>query len=194
MKKTSALAGLKIAGGLREVHTAWAGATLLIDLFRKLEMDRIANQVLPVKKSSKGLTQGQMLESLILLSALGGECLDDMQRLRDDAGLEEILGYRPPAPETARQWLDLFHDEKLLLNQPLQGSFIPSESGPLAGLREENRRLIGTYIQNLKLGSEITLDVDTQIVETTKAEAKYCYEGLPGDESGLGRDFISLGR
>jgi hypothetical protein len=177
MKKTSALAGLKIVGGLREVNTAWGGATLLIDLFRKLEMDQIANKVLPAKKSSKGLEQGQMLESFILLSALGGECLEDMKRLRDDAGLEEILGYRPPAPETARQWLDLFHDEKVLLNQPLQGSFIPSESGPLAGLKEANRRLVWTYIQNLKPGSEITLDVDTQLVETAKAEAKYCYDG-----------------
>jgi len=44
-----------------------------------------------------------MLESFFLLSALGGECLDDMKRLRDDAGLEELLGYKPPAPETARQ-------------------------------------------------------------------------------------------
>ena len=177
MKKTSALAGLKIVGGLREVYTAWGGATLLVDLFRKLELAQIANKVLPAKRSSKGLEQGQMLESIILLSALGGECLDDMKRLRDDAGLEEILGYRPPAPETARQWLDIFHDEKLLQNQPLQGSFIPSESGPLAGLKEENRRLVWTYINNLKPGSEITLDVDTQLVETAKAEAKYCYDG-----------------
>ena len=37
MKKTSALAGLKIVGGLREVYTAWGGATLLVDLFRKVD-------------------------------------------------------------------------------------------------------------------------------------------------------------
>jgi hypothetical protein len=177
MKKTSALAKLKIVGGLEEVHTAWAGVTLLVDLFRKLELDQVANKVLPAKKSSKGLTAGQMVESFILLSVLGGECLDDMKRLRDDAGLEEILSYQPPAPETARQWLDSFHNEKLMLNQPLQGSFIPSESGSLAGLKEVNRRLVWTYIHNLKPGSEITLDVDTQLIETTKSEAKYCYDG-----------------
>jgi hypothetical protein len=148
-----------------------------VDLFRKLELDQVANKVLPAKKSSKGLTAGQMVESFILLSVLGGECLDDMKRLRDDAGLEEILRYQPPAPETARQWLDSFHDEKLMLNQPLQGSFIPSESGSLAGLKEVNRRLVWTYIHNLKPGSEITLDVDTQLIETTKSEAKYCYDG-----------------
>jgi len=177
MKKTSALLGLKIVGGLQEVHTAWGGATLLVDLFRKLEMDLIANKVLPAKKSSKGLTQGQMVESFILLSALGGECLDDMKRIRTDAGLAEILSYQPPAPETARQWLDSFHDEALMRDLPLQGSFIPTESGSLAGLKEENRRIIWTYINNLKPGSKVTLDVDTQLVETTKSEAKYCYEG-----------------
>jgi len=64
-----------------------------------------------------------------------------------------------------------------MLNKPLRGSFIPSESGPLAGLKEENRRIIRTYINNLKTGPEITLDVDTQLVETTKSEAKFCYEG-----------------
>lgn len=177
MKKPTGLLGIKIVGGLKEVTTPWAGITLLVDLFRKLEIDQIANKVLPAKKSSKGLTPGQMVESFILLSTLGGECLDDMKRIRDDAGLEEILSYKPPAPETARQWLDKFHDESLMLNKPLQGSFIPSESGPLAGLKEANRRIIWTYINNLKPGSEITLDVDTQLTETTKSEAQYCYEG-----------------
>jgi len=177
MKKTSALLGLKIVGGLQEVHTAWAGISLLVELYRKLEMDQVANKVLPAKKNSKGLSRGQMVESFILLSALGGECLDDMKRIRTDEGLKEILGYQPPAPETARQWLDSFHDETVMLNPPLQGSFIPAESGPLAGLKEVNRRLIRNYISNLKPGSEITLDVDTQNIETTKSEAKYCYEG-----------------
>jgi hypothetical protein len=178
MKKTSALLGLDIVGGLQEVYTAWAGISLLVELYRKLEMDQIANKVLPAKKNSKGLSQGQMLESFILLSALGGECLDDMKRIRTDEGLKEILGYQPPAPETARQWLDSFHDERLMLNPPLQGSFIPAESGPLAGLKELSRRLIRNYISNLKPGSEITLDVDTQLIETTKSEAKYCYDGF----------------
>jgi hypothetical protein len=177
MKQASERLGVKIVGGLKEVTTPWAGVSLLVDLFRKMEMDQIANRVLPAKRSSKGLNQGQMVESFILLSALGGECVDDMKRIRGDAGLAAILGYQPPAPETARQWLDGFHDEALVANKPLQGSFIPSESGPLAGLKEINRRNIWAYISNLKPGSEITLDVDTQLIETNKAEAKYCYDG-----------------
>lgn len=164
-------------GGLKEVTTPWAGATLLVELYRKLGMDLIANRVLPAKRSSKGLTHGQTIESFVLLSALGGECIDDMKRIRGDEGLAEVLGYRPPAPETARQWLDNFHDETLLADKPLQGSFIPAESSGLAGLRELNKQLIRVCVNNLKPGIDVTLDVDTQFVETNKAEAKYCYEG-----------------
>jgi len=176
MKKSSERLGLKIVGGLEEVSTPWAGASLLVDLYRKLELEQLANKVLPAKKTAKGLTAGQTVESFILLSALGGENNADMQHLRDDAGLSGLLGYQPPAPETARQWLDKFHDETLMGNRPLQGSFIPRESTGLAGLRELNKRIIWNQIENVKPGLEVTLDVDTQYVETFKAEAKYCYE------------------
>lgn len=180
MKKTTAITnrlGVKIVGGLRETTTSWAGVSLLVDLFRHLEMDVVASKVLPDKKSAKGLNQGQLVESLILLSALGGECLDDMRRLRDDEGLASILGYRPPAPETARQWLDRFHNEMLMISKPAQGSYIPPESAPLAGLREISRRAIWAYANNFKVGKEVTLDVDAQLIETNKANALYCYDG-----------------
>ena len=76
--------------------------------------------------------------------------------IRDDEGLAEMLAYKPPAPETTRQWLDGFHDEVLMTNRPLQGNFIPSESNALAELKEINRR-----------------DVDTHLIETNKAGAKF---------------------
>ena len=176
MKRESERLGVKIVGGLKEVSTPWSGITLLVDLFRKIELDQLANRVLPAKRSTKGLDQGQTVESFVLLSALGGECLDDMQHLRDDAGLTGILGYQAPAPETARQWLDRFHDEAMMANKPLQGSFIPPESTGLAGLKEMNKRTIWTYTKNLHPGEDITLDVDTQLIETSKSDAKYCYD------------------
>jgi hypothetical protein len=177
MKQAGEVLGVKIVGGLKETSTPWAGASLLVDLFRHLGLDEAANRVLPAKRSSKGLKHSQMVESLVLLSVLGGDCIDDMKRLRDDAGLAGILGYRPPAPETARQWLDGFHDEALMSGRPLQGSFIPRESAPVVGLKELSRRTIWAYVQNLKPGLEVTLDVDAQLIETNKANAKYCYDG-----------------
>ena len=73
MKKKSAL-GLTMTGGLEVTMTPWAGVAPMIEAMRKTEVTSKADKVLPLKRSSKGLTSGQM------------------------------LGYTIPAPETARQW------------------------------------------------------------------------------------------
>ena len=150
MKRNQSSLGVILTGGLKEDMTPWAGAALLVELYRKAGVGAAAERALPKKKSSKGLREGQMVESFVLLSALGGDCLDDIERLREDKGLEAMLSYRPPAPETARQWLDKFHDEKLMADKPVQGAFIPLESAPLAGLKEPNRQAIWTYVERVK--------------------------------------------
>jgi hypothetical protein len=169
--------GIQYAGGLQEKSTAFAGAGLLVELYRQSGVSDAAEQALPKKRSLKGLRQWEMVESFVLLSALGGECLDDMPRLREDEGLAIVLGYKPPAPETARQWLDRFHDEQLMSERPAQGSFLPAESDGLEGLREVNGRVVHAYVQAKRPGKDVTLDVDAHLVETSKANAEYCYEG-----------------
>ena len=123
---------MEFEGGLSEAITAHAGVSLLIELGRISEVMATAERCLPAKKSPKGLGQGQFVESFVLLSALAGDCLDDFDTLRQDQGLEAMLGYQLPAASTARQWLDLFHEDELLEGRPLQGSFIPQESPRLA--------------------------------------------------------------
>ena len=177
MEKYRSSLGVTITGGLTEEATSWAGAALLAELYRKAGVEAAIKRALPRKKSSRGLRQEQMVESFVLLSALGGDCIEDMERLRQDKGLESMLGYRPPAPETARQWLDKFHDEVLMKERPLQGAFIPPQSARLVGLKEPNRQVIWTYIDKVKPGWQVTFDVDAQLVETAKANAQYCYEG-----------------
>jgi hypothetical protein len=166
-----------VTGGLEEAVTPWAGISLLVEAYRGYGVGDAADRALPKKKTAKGLKSGQMTECFILLSALGGECIEDMERLRQDAGLAAMLGYQIPAPETARQWLDKFHDENVVVRQLEQGVLIPTESTPLAGLREPNRQLIWSYINKMKPGEEVTLDVDAQLVQTTKGNALYCYDG-----------------
>ncbi len=167
-----------MTGGLEVVMTPWAGVAPLVEAMRKTEVTSKADKVLPLKRSSKGLTSGQMLECFVLLTTLGGECLEDMERLRRDDVLAQMLGYAIPAPETARQWLDRFHDEEAMKGRPLQGSFLPPESGPLAGLKEVNRHVVRAYVQNVKVSQRVTLDIDAHLVETDKAGAQLCYEGF----------------
>jgi len=177
MEKYRSSLGVTITGGLNEEATSWAGSALLAELYRKAGTEAAVRRALPKKKSPRGLRQEQMVESFVLLSALGGDCIEDMERLRQDKGLESMLGYRPPAPETARQWLDKFHDKAMMKERPLQGAFIPPQSARLVGLKEPNRQVIWTYIDKVKPGLEVTFDVDAQLVETAKADAQYCYKG-----------------
>jgi len=171
---------IDICGGLTDEVTTWAGVSLLVELFRRVGVGEVADKVLAKKRSPKGLSQGQMVESFVLLSALGGECVDDVEHLRGDMGLEVITGHEIPAASTARQWLDRFHQEELLAERPLQGSFIPSESVGLSGLRETLRRVIQTYVGVVKPGDEVTLDVDAHLVESAKETALWTYEGYRG--------------
>jgi hypothetical protein len=177
MSRRRSLLGVEYGGGLKEESTAFAGVGLLVELYRQAGVGTAAERALPQKRSPKGLRQEQMVESFVVLSALGGECLEDMERLRQDQGLAALLEYTPPAPETARQWLDSFHEEALMAQRPAQGSFLPAESAGLTGLRTVNRRVVAAYMGAVQPERMVTLDVDAHLVETSKAEARYCYEG-----------------
>jgi hypothetical protein len=55
-----------------------------------------------VKQRERGYDEATMVESFVVLNAVGGEFVDDLQHLRDDAGLQEMLGHEIPSPEAAR--------------------------------------------------------------------------------------------
>src|SRR5213595_1340820 len=121
---------IDLRGGLTDRVTPHAGSALLIELGRRSGLLGAA------EKSPKDLRPGELVEAFVL-SALGGECLDDFDRLRRDRGLAALLGYELPAASTARQYLDRgFHDPAAVKGRPTQGSFIPAESAGLGGLRE----------------------------------------------------------
>ena len=171
---------IDLAGGLTDEVTPHGGVALLIELMRRSGVSGAAERHLPAKKSSKGLRQGELVEAFIMLSALGGECVDDFDQLRRDRGLAALLGYDLPAASTARQRLDQFHDPAAVAGRPRQGSFIPAESAGLAGLRAVVDHGVRTYCAAVKPGSAVTLDVDAHLVEASKQSALRTYEGFRG--------------
>ena len=176
---------IDLRGGLTERVTPHAGVALLIDAMRRAGVPAAAERHLPAKRSPKGLAQGQMVETLVLLSALGGECLDDLDHLRRDRGLAALTGYDLPAASTARQWLDRFHEPELLAARPAQGSFIPMESAGLAGLRAVLVTAIRSFVTAVPVGDAVTLDVDAHLVESSKSTALPTYEGFRGFQPAL---------
>jgi hypothetical protein len=154
---------------------------LLVELGRISGVMGAADRCLPAKKNPKGLGQGQMVESFVLLSALEGECVDDFDNLRRDRGLGAIVGYDLPAAPTGRQWLERsFHEESALAQRPLQGSFIPEESAGLCGLGAVREHSVRAYVTAVKPDGSVTLDVDAHLVESSKREALPTYEGFRG--------------
>lgn len=171
---------IDLAGGLTEEVTPHAGVALLAELGRRSGVMAAANKYLPAKKSAKGLGQDQMVEAFVLLSALGGDCMDDFEGLRRDYGLRALVGYFLPSAPTARQWLDRFHEEELVAERSQQGSFIPRESRWLAGLRAVVRHSVRAYAAAQQPGPVVTLDVDAHLVESSKQTALPTYEGFRG--------------
>ena len=171
---------MEFEGGLQEAVTAHAGVALLVEVGRRSGVMATADRVLPSKKNPKGLTPGQMVESLVMLAALGGECLDDLQTMRQDEGLQAMVGYALPAPSTVRGWLEQCHEAEAVAERPRQGSFIPRESARLAGLREVERQGVRAYVAAVKPSGQVTLDVDAHLVESAKREALPTYEGFRG--------------
>jgi Transposase DDE domain group 1 len=171
---------IDLRGGLTDAVTPHAGSALLIELGRRSGVVAAAERYLPAKRSPKGLRPGELIESFVVLSALGGECLDDFDGLRRDRGLAALLGYDLPAASTARQFLDRFHEPAAVEGRPTQGSFIPAEGAGLAGLREVVRHSIRTYVAAVRPGPEATLDVDAHLVESAKRTALPTYDGFRG--------------
>jgi len=170
---------------INEKLTAWAGAALLVQAIRSLDVPGSAARHVQIKQRQRGLSESEYVESLVVLHALGGDCVDDLNRLREDAGIQEVLGYAPPSPEAARKFLNHFHEDALIeqAQQALaleRSSYIPQESAPLAGLGEVNRDVIGIIGRRCGEQKIATVDQDSTIIESWKQQAQRTYEGCTG--------------
>ncbi|MHB2009514.1 MAG: IS1380 family transposase [Acidobacteriaceae bacterium] len=170
---------------LQETLTAWGGVPLVVQAFRSLGVPASVRQHVQIKQRERGYDEATMVESFVVLNAVGGECLDDFQHLRDDAGLKEMLGHEVPSPEAARQFLNRFHSEEKLEQardgrKPEQIAFIPEEADALAGLGEVNRELVRELGRRCPDQRIATVDQDATIIESHKQQALRTYEGERG--------------
>jgi hypothetical protein len=115
---------------------------------------------------------------VIALMASGGDCLEDIERLRSDGGLKLLLGEMPSA-EAVRFFLYGFHDEKLLESRPEEGAFIAAETEPLAGLWEVNREVV-LKASRKEQPKEATIDQDATVVASHKEQSQMTYLGERG--------------
>jgi hypothetical protein len=168
-----------------ESLTSWGGVPLLVRAFRSLGLPGSVQRNVRVKQRQRGYDEASVIESFVILNAVGGECLEDFDRLREDAGLAEMLGHEFASPEVARKFLYQFHADELIeqaqQQRPLgQITYIPGENEPLEGLAQVNRDLIAEVGRRCPDQKIATVDQDATIIESRKREALVTYQGERG--------------
>jgi len=157
---------------------------VVVQAFRSLGAGGSVKRNLALKQRQRGLDEGSYVESFVILNAAGGDCLEDFEQLRADAGLCELIGHEMPSAEAARKFLYQFHQESKIeeAQQQLglgQVSYIPQESAALAGLGQVNRDVVQEFGRRTK-DRIATIDMDATIIESWKREAQPTYKGMTG--------------
>jgi len=148
----------------------------------------------------QGGTDEEMALSLLLVNLAGGECVDDLEQLNADKGLCKLLKWcvnhalsrrqrremarrwrkvkdrGVASASAARRWLSGFHDEGQEKLRIAGKAFIPKPNDHLSGLVEANGDFVG-WVQGVSPRYMATLDLDATLIEVTKKNALFCYQG-----------------
>jgi DDE family transposase len=170
---------------LEECVTALGGVPLLVRAARSLDVPGRVQRHVQVKQRQRGFDEASYVESFLVLNAVGGDCLEDFDQLREDAGLAEMLGHAVPSAEAARKFLYQFHDEEKMEQAqqelaPGRVSYIPEENAPLQGLAQVNEEVVQELGRRCVEQKIATIDLDATVIESWKREAKFTYEGCAG--------------
>lgn len=172
---------------LDEMASPHAGLLATSRALRSLNIPALVAANLKLKQRERGCTDGQYIESIVLLQTAGGDCPEDMSLIAGDECLERGLGFALPKTGAVRAFLKRFHDEQIELARPpreVQKSFIMPSSQPVQGLQSV---LAGSVRRTAKLYAEqgqalrlATVDQDATIIESHKEKALAHYEGGRG--------------
>jgi len=149
-----------------------------METFRALGVGPSIAKPLPLQKRPGRYEEADYVESFISVFAAGGDCFDDFELLRQDGGLRKF-GLKVPSAESARYFVNAFHEEERLQGRMAHEAFIPEETEGLRGLQKVH----GDLIRKATLRDpawQATIDIDALVIESDKREAFYTYLGGRG--------------
>jgi hypothetical protein len=145
--------------------TAHAGVVLLRDLVEKLGVPALIDAEVQVKERERGYPESENSMSLCWNAILGGDCLLDLDVLRGDAGISELIGVESIlAPTTAGEFLRQF------------------QMGDLEALRRVLREA-AQRVRPQQKSDRVTIDLDASLYEpcsTGKEGSRMNYKGEIG--------------
>jgi len=181
--------------------TAFAGLMLYLDLFAASRLRESVATHLGFLDGEQGWTAYELLTSLALLNLAGGDGVNDIERLEQDAGFAEVfrrfrvdgLNRRQrrqlkarwrkerqrafPSPSAIHRFLNEFHDEAQEELRVEGKAFIPAPNKALRGLQRVCDDMVA-FVQRSQPQCTATLDMDATLDETHKRNALHCYKGF----------------
>ena len=192
-----------------ECEPTESGMTALAGLPAYLELaivsgltDSIQRHLGECAKKEQGWTDTQIVMSLVLLNIAGGDSVDDLRILEKDEGLVKVvrqLGFSGhprkerreqerrwrkerkrafPSPSVVFRYLTSFVNPAEETKRARGQAFIPAANERLQALRRVNPDLL-RFAQRKSPQTEATLEMDASIVETTKQDTLFSYQGSP---------------
>lgn len=139
-----------------QTFTGKAGAVLLREFVAHLGLPELIDAELQLKQRARGYPESENILSLCWNAILGGNCLLDLNVLRGDAGLPELLGVRSLlAPTTAGEFLRQF------------------TLGKLGDLQRINRRA-AQRVRPWQTSTRVTIDLDASLYQ----QCSKCKQGV----------------
>lgn len=178
--------------------TALAGLPIYLDLIAASGLAQAIKKYVTVA-GKQGWLDLQVILGLIFLNLAGGECVDDLERLEQDAGFCEIMKAierhllsraerkalaarwrrervrTVPSPSSVLEWLERFHDPETGKERKAGTATIPELTDELKSLWAVNYACLAFYQTHGGIDEE-TLDMDATLIGTHKRDALYCYK------------------
>ena len=144
-----------------EKMTSFAGLPMLTELAHRSKLIRDLDAISGIWERQGKYRTSDYVMSLALTLIAGGESLEDTRLLREDGGLQGWLWENLPAPNSLGEFLRR-HGHRTI-----------SRMGRV------NARQVRRLLARQRRG-DVTLDIDSSLVEADKKEAQKTYKGFDG--------------
>lgn len=180
--------------------TAFGGLPAYLDLAWATGFLKAIDRHLRMRAGDQGWADRQMILSLVLLNLVGGDCVEDIDKLEADEGLCRIMrkvetqgltrrqkkAFRArwrkerartfPSASATFRYLSGFHDMEQEKLREKGRAFIPGANGHLKALALINRDLVG-FKPAKQMEETATLDMDATLSASFKKKALFSYKG-----------------
>ena len=169
--------------------TGMGGVAVASRAFRGMKLPGLFDANLAsLRKIAVGYTPGQVAETTVVGVMLGADCVEDLDRLREDTAVAKMLGYKPASGRAVRDWLEKFHDAEAVTrarqaaDQLDLKSSVPEATVGLRGLQAVLGASARATAERQAGGvpTVATVDMDATVVESWKRAAQWTYTGIKG--------------